>query len=254
MDVAVSLYDSVRETNNVAHGSFNRPIDTRRIVLENPSATFNKNKLGGCGFSLVYPNHAALSIHKSGRFSVMGTKSRTQTALAISKLKYIMASYVPALRLAASGYTINNVVCCGHVAPINLARMQALWPHAVRYDPVIFNSAATISCRDIGIPNTNVYVYAFQSGKCNIIGAKSREEADRSFEEIKKLVLDKVRISDSVVTDASPPVRLSSNTLPNNNNNNNNLAPAEVEEAEEEEDEDMTTMIMHMQTIVESTK
>ncbi len=246
-----ALYDDVRETNNVAHGSLSRPINTRRITLENPSATFNKNKLGGCGFNLVHPDLAALSIHRSGRFSVMGTKSSAQTALAIAKFKYIMQSYEANIRLAPSGYTINNVVCCGHVAPINLTLMQNTWPHAVRYDPVNFRSAATISCKDLGISNTNVYVFAFESGKCNIIGGKSRAEGERSFAEVKRIVLDHVRIRDSMVTDASKPVDLGPKSGLTGLGDPN-LVTEIIDDIDEEEY--MASMISKMKNIVETQK
>jgi len=235
------IYDDVRETNNVAHGSFNGPIDTRLIVHDNPSATFNKNKLGGCGFNLVHPPLASVSLHRSGRFSIMGTKSRVETTLAVVKLKHLIQKYHRSIKFSPTVYTINNVVCCGHVAPINLTLMQNTWPHAVRYDPINFKSAAVISCRSLGIPDTNVHVFAFESGKCNIIGAKSREQADSSFAQTKILVLDKVRIRDSMVTDASKPAPLIE-PVPVN------IEP-EVEQAlsTEEENEYINSMIAHMQ-------
>lgn len=168
-------------TNYVAHARFKGITDTYRFARGLVFAVHPPGPQGGYRMTLMHPP-CSVTVQGTSRVSAMGGKSRAHVALAFAKAQHILSRHDRNIGLSGEGATITNVVCAGQTRPVNLARLRADNPGCVRYSPERFRHAAFVYLANSGFGPTRVVVQCFETGKCNIAGARSEEEARAAFE------------------------------------------------------------------------
>jgi len=189
-------------TNYVAHARFKGITDTYRFAQRLIFAVHPPGPQGGYRTTLMHPP-CSVTVQGTSRVSAMGGKSRAHVALAFAKAQYILSRHDRAIGLSGEGTTITNVVCAGQTHPVNLERMRADNPGVVRYSPERFRHAAFVYLSNSEFAPTRVVVQCFETGKCNIAGARSEEEARAAFEFCDKRIFAHAWIENDVATNVT---------------------------------------------------
>lgn len=191
----------LHETNYVAHSLldvFESSKKPSRRVAKGGGAIHRHKKKGGTGWNLLYPL-CSITWQKTGRASVMGTRSVLETHLAFVKFVHLLNVIGYNAQLSQNGIAITNVVCAGQTYPIDTKRLCEVDKQgAVRYDPVTFEHAAFVDVKKTGYPHpTNIVIEIFASGTANIPGSKSLKESIDVFEYCERNLFSKAWIKDN---------------------------------------------------------
>ena len=195
-------YRRLVQTNNVAHGWLDRPLNTKKLAARFKGGMFAGSKTGGFQLNLVYPK-CSVTIQRTGRVHIMATLSREETQLSMVKVVNILRRHGVDVNLSQDGHVTNNVVCSARTWPLNLVKMQEFAPRAVTYRPVEFPSAAVLNVANLGYKNTKIVIECFQSGMLNLTGSKSVEESDDVFAYCIENIFRHVQVSQSTTTDVA---------------------------------------------------
>lgn len=195
-------YSQIRTTNIVASGKLDREVNTNSIAQRIQGSIYHSRECGGLRIYLTHPT-CSITLQTTGRISVMGTKSRIDTYLAFRKFVFLLNEFDIDVKLSQDGIEISNFVSTAQTSPVNLVLMQEEAPHAVRYNPKKFHHASFVTASELGYANTNVVIEIFQSGKCNVAGARSIQESRQVFEYCERILFSKVRIRDTVTTEVT---------------------------------------------------
>jgi TATA-box binding protein (TBP) (component of TFIID and TFIIIB) len=185
MDTKDEYLEEVKETNYVVHGNTQGDaIPTREMAMAISASTHPNTSRGAMHINLAYPP-CSVKFQATGRVCVMGGKSRGQVLLAMTKVLALCSMHCGRrVALVAPGIRTDNVVCSGQTHPVNLHLLAELFPGAVDYDPKSFKHAASVRVAATGYKDkgTRVKIQIFWSGKCNIPGGSSKEEARDAME------------------------------------------------------------------------
>lgn len=198
-------YDSVYEaclarlftTNVVATGNLDvTDVKVRLIAQKNPGYVYSRHMFAALINRLVSPKSTSL-VYVRGVIVCMGTRSVPEALLACHKYVHLLRKQGVMCRLV--GFKPYNFVFSVMTFPLNLDMLAREWSYMVHYIPENF-PGATIRCEHMNLdPPTAITIEAFHSGKLNITGATSKEEALRVFEHVFYSVLVHIHISNTDV-------------------------------------------------------
>lgn len=184
-------------TNVVATGNLDvTDVKVRKIAQNNPGYVYSRQMFAALINRLVSPKSTSL-VYVRGVIVCMGTKSVPEALLACHKYVALLRKQGVLCRLV--GFRPYNFVFSVMTFPLNLDMLARDWSYMVQYVRDNF-PGATIRCKHMNLdPPTAITIEAFHSGKLNITGATSEEEARRVFEHVFYSVLVHIHISNADV-------------------------------------------------------
>jgi len=203
LDIVPAGYDAQYEeclatlviTNVVATGNLDvKNVKVRIIGQNNPGYIYSRHMFAALINRLVSPKSTSL-VYVRGVIVCMGTQSVAEALLACHKYVHLLRRQGVKCRLV--GFKPYNFVFSVMTFPLDLNRLARDYSYMVQYTEKF--PGATIRCKQMNLePPTAITIEAFHSGKLNITGATSEEEAHRVFEHVYYSILVHIRIAPGI--------------------------------------------------------
>lgn len=161
-------------SNLVACVQFDCEFDLYNIAQKVRNAEFRPRRFPAAILHITEPKATAL-IFKKGKMNIVGTKTQDDAYLAAKKFGKIMKKLNYKVKL--QNFKITNIVAsasCGFRVGLEAIVSNSIFKNMAKYNPEIFSGLI------FKIPDPQVTLLIFASGKIIFTGAKVKEDLDRA--------------------------------------------------------------------------
>lgn len=182
-------------SNLVACVQFGCEFDLYKIAQTVRNAEYRPRRFPAAILHITEPKATAL-IFKPGKMNIVGTKTEEDALLAAKKFGKIMKKLNYKVKL--QNFKITNIVAsasCGFRVGLEAIASNSLFRNFAKYNPEIFSGLI------FKVPDPQVTLLIFASGKIIFTGAKVREDLDKAAEFIMQVLeLHEIKMDKQIET------------------------------------------------------
>lgn len=208
-------------------------IDLKRIARDQLGTIFHRERFSAFRMNLRHPRSTGM-FYPLGEEVCMAAKTNEESLLACQMYVHLLNQFgVPC---AIKTFSCNNVVSTTLSFPLDVEEISSRWNNATLLGPTF--PAVRIRCNMFGL-DTNITATCFATGKINLTGAKTFQEANNVLKWLYSNILQHVRVRG----DAPAPSPVSKNV-------ENDGSDVDEDDSDDEEDVFADDPMMRMMEVV----